>query len=719
MYILEVYVTNASLNINHPFTYLSFKEVKQYARVEVIFNNRKTLAFVTSVRYSNQTQDEIKNEYGFEVRYINNIIDNEAIISSELYNLALWLSKVTISPFISCLNIMLPKTLKTTKSNFESKKITHVHKNEIGDIKLTKRQNEIFNLIKEGDLYSDILKLSSSIIKKLLDYNLITKYETEETYYEVKCHKNPFKELTNSQLNAYNGIIESSKMTNLLFGVTGSGKTEVYLHLARYYLGLNKQVLILVPEISLTPQMISRVKERFDNVAIYHSYLSDQERHLQYKRVLNKEVNIVVGTRSSIFLPFDNLGIIIIDEEHDHSYKQDNVPCYNAKMVAFKRAKDHNAKVLLASATPSLETYSRALKKDYGLFKLENRINEMMPNIEIVDMSNEIKNKGAYIISKPLYLELRNVLDNHKQAIILLNRRGYTPVIKCADCSEVLMCKDCESSLNYHKDLNILKCHICGRTYNIPSRCPNCGSKNLLQYGYGTKKVTETLGSLFKDARIGRMDRDNTSIKDGHQKILEAFEKKEIDILVGTQMIAKGLDFPNVILVGILNADAGLMHEDYNSSETTFDLLMQAAGRSGRANDLGKVIIQAFNPNHFILKSITNQSYESFFNIEMNYRLKAFYPPYSHILVIYLKDNLISRLEKSLEIIDNLTCDLGFKRYPPIKINKIKGYERYRIMFKEKDLYKLIKVITNVINLYNQNKNMSTIKVDIDPLYLE
>ena len=718
MYLLEVYVTNANLNVNKPFTYLSDEKVDKYVRVKVSFHNSDNIALVSNCTYTDLSYEQLIDKYGYKILKIKEVIDDSPIISDEIFNLAFWLSKTTISPLISCLNTMLPKVLKTSKSISNPKKIRRFKKNDLS-IELTTRQLEIYNNLYDGILASDARKLSSSIINKFIEKGLIEEYYQEAEYINNEIEKTSFKTLTDDQSNAYQKILDTDKMVSLLFGVTGSGKTEVYLHLAREYLKNDKDVLILVPEISLTPQMIQRVKQRFDDVVFYHSELSDQERYEQYKRVKNKQVRIVVGTRSSIFLPFNNLGLIIIDEEHDSSYKQDNIPTYHVRNVAFKRAIDNKAKVLLASATPSLDSYTRALKGDYQLLRLDKRINLNLPEINVIDLTKQIKSRKSYIISEPLHYELNNCLSNNKQAIILLNRRGYSPIIKCGSCGSTLMCNDCDTPLNYHNDENILKCHQCSKTYKIPKTCPKCNNDSLLFYGFGTKKVQEELIKLFPDSKIERMDRDNVSKKGSHQKILDRFEEKKIDILIGTQMIAKGLDYPDVTLVGILNADAGLMHQDYNSAKITFDLLMQAAGRSGRADSYGKVLIQAFNTDHYAIKAVLNQDYDYFYNIEMNYRSKTKYPPYSHIIEIILSDNNPNKLNKSVEYIYSLISKLEYRKYQPFELPKIKKQLRYRILIMDKDLLSMLKDVQGIIDKYLNNKNMSHIKVDVDPLYLE
>ena len=718
MYLVEVYVTNASLNINHPFTYYYEKEINKYVRVFVEFAHRKTYAIVTNCEYTDLSIEELQEKNSFKYQPIISIIDTEPVISQELFDLAIWLSKTTISPLISCLNTMLPKALKTSDTFLGPKTIRKIRKN-YGEYNLTIKQRQIYDSLYDGILSSEARKLSQSIISKLLKMNAIEEYYEEAEFSNSIINKSSFKTLTCDQQNVYNSIIETKKQVSLLYGVTGSGKTEVYLHLARYYLNQGKEVLILVPEISLTPQMIQRVKERFEDVIFYHSELNDQERYEQYKRVKQGDVKIVVGTRSSIFLPFSNLGLIIIDEEHDQSYKQDNTPAYHVKNVAFKRAINHNAKVLLASATPSLESYSRALKGDYEFLKLNNRINLKLPKIDVIDLTKQIKSHNSYIVSKPLELKIQECLNNKKQAIILLNRRGYSPVVKCGNCATTLMCKDCDTPLNYHKDENILKCHQCGRTYTVPKVCPACGQKSLVFYGFGTKRVEEELHSLFPNANIERMDRDNVSKKGAHERILNRFGNGEIDILIGTQMIAKGLDYPNVTLVGILNADAGLMHQDYNSAKTTFDLLMQASGRSGRADDAGEVLIQAFNPDNYVLRAVCKQDYIYFYNIEMNYRKATNYPPYTHIVEIVLSDNNEERLNRSLNYLNNKVDSLDIKHYRPYQLNKVQKQLRYRILLIDKDMLKILSQLHIIIDEYISNSNLSKIKVDIDPLYLE
>lgn len=717
MYVVSVYVTNDALAVNKTFSYKYDEYIENFKRVKVIFNHAKTNGIVVACVETDIEEFEKIN--GFKLSSILEVLDSFPIIDERQFELAKWLSKTTISPFINCLNSMLPKLLQTTKSFKEPLKDELVYKANI-ECELTSKQHQVLSLIRDGMKASEARKLSISIFNKLREKECIyTTFVEKETLKSEIIINDNFKELTSDQENVYNEFLNSDKRIFELFGVTGSGKTEVYLHLARHYLSMGKQVLIMVPEISLTPQMINRVKERFNDVIFYHSALSDNERYAQYKKVKENKASIVVGTRSSIFLPFNDLGLIIVDEEHDTSYKQDNTPCYYAKNVVIKRCLDFDCKAIFASATPSLDSYTRALKGEYGLLKLPNRINHTLPEIKLVDLTCEIKQNHNYIISKELKEQIDFTLNNNKQVIILLNRRGYAPIVKCGDCGTTLMCKDCDNPLNYHKDIDALKCHTCGRIYKNVRYCPKCNSDNLIYYGFGTLKVEEELRKLFPNAKIDRMDRDTTTRKDSHEEILKRFGNKEIDILIGTQMIAKGLDFPDVTLVGILNADAGLAHQDYNSAKLTFDLLMQASGRSGRADNKGLVLIQAFNIEHYVLKAVVKQDYDYFYRIEMNYRHKTLYPPYAHLLAIFISSENKEMLDSSVEYLMNLVDKLPYKHYRPLELNRIKGKHRIRILISNDKFNPLINDVWDIIDKYLKEKGRASIKVDIDPLYLE
>ena len=512
-------------------------------------------------------------------------------------------------------------------------------------------------------------------------------------------------------------IVESNKQVVLLHGITGSGKTEIYLQLARKIINGGKQVLFLVPEISLTPQMVERVKSRFfDDVAIYHSGLNAQEKYEEYQKVFNNEVKIVVGTRSAIFMPFNSLGLIIMDEEHDLSYKQDNSPSYHARDVAIKRADFFNCKVLLGSATPSLESYARSLKGVYELVELNVRVNNKLPNIKLVNITKEIKNKKNFIISDDLKNKIQDRLNNHQQVILLLNRRGFSTSLRCQNCNTTIMCPHCDVAMSYHKDIKMLKCHTCNTALPYPNICPNCFSKNsFTTLGYGTQRLEEEVLRLFDGAKVIRMDADTTSLKNSHEKLLSDFSNKKADILLGTQMIAKGLDFPNVTLVGILNGDAGLNRNDYRSQEITYDLLTQASGRSGRSESDGEVVIQVYDDKNYVINSVIKQSYKTFFKKEMEYRKAGGYPPYNYLisLVFIGRKNVTVRFFAFI-FKDKLIGD--FKVLGPSDLLKRNDQIRYRIILKGKNLDEMRNCIEEILE---KEKITCGIKIDVNPLYLE
>ncbi len=717
MYLLDVYIGSPNLSIDYRYTYASQKKVLNHTRVRVTFNKRSLLGFVDKVEEFDGQLEELNAKLGYEVRYIEEVVDQEVIITNEQYDLAKWLKKVTLAPFIQCLNTILPKALKTAKEKVSHKEEQFIRLNSDLDISLlTKRQAEILGSLSEGMSLSEARQLSRAIINKLIEKGYI------EVSGALKIKKAPikysaFKDLTPDQMQVYEGILKEEKMISLLYGVTGSGKSEVFFYLAKKMIEEGKQVLILVPEIGLTSQMVKNAQEHFENIAIYHSYLSDLKRYKEYQKVLNDEVDLIIGTRSSVFLPLKRLGLIIVDEEHDHSYKQDSSPCYSAKNVAFKLAYDKNAKVLLASATPALDTYTRALRKEYGYYELNKRINPKPLDLEIIDLNEEIK-KGSMIIPDSFKEAILKCHHQNEQAIILLNRRGYAPIIKCEDCHEILMCHDCDVALTYHQDLDKLKCHVCGRLYDMPKRCPKCGSYKLRRYGFGTKRVVEELLKIDHTLRIVRMDADNINSKNPHEAILNDFAEGNYDILVGTQMVAKGLDFERVALVGILNADAGLLRDDFNSCETTFDLLMQASGRSGRKDLNGKVLIAAYNPDHYVLEAVRRQDYYYFYKREMLFRQRGKYPPYTHLIAFFLRNKNEKALFKDANELYEGLKELGLKVYAPYHLGKQYLNYRARVLVKEGHITPLLEVLNEFMHDF-ASKHHSSLKVDFDPYYLE
>ena len=516
-------------------------------------------------------------------------------------------------------------------------------------------------------------------------------------------------------------IDQQNDQVFLLEGVTGSGKTEVYLQAMSRALANGQTALLMVPEISLTPQIVSRVRARFGSqVAVLHSGLSTGERYDEWRRIERGEARVVVGARSSIFAPLQNLGIIIMDEEHETSYKQDDTPRYHARKVAKWRAHYHQAPLLLGSATPSLESYSRAMAGNYRLLRLPHRVNQRpLPPINVVDMRPEIQRRGETSFSNKLLTAIQDRLAKHEQSILMLNRRGFSSFIMCRDCGFVLKCPNCDISLTMHLDSHTMKCHYCGHEEPIPTVCPNCHGHHIRYYGTGTEKVMAELNQLLPSAKIIRMDNDTTRKKGMHQKLLHQFGSGQADILLGTQMIAKGLDFPNVTLVGVLNADTGLDLPDFRASERTFDLLSQVSGRGGRADKNGQVIIQTFNPDNYVIKLVQAHDYQRFFNAEMHMRQMASYPPYYYTVRImgsHKEERVAAKMMYDIrqELGNRLAPDTIILGPTPRAIARLKNRFYYQIVIKYRHDDKLHTILTHIMQ-ESQNKYQRGAEIAIDP----
>lgn len=508
--------------------------------------------------------------------------------------------------------------------------------------------------------------------------------------------------------------------TFLLEGVTGSGKTEVYLQAIDHELQQGKTALMLVPEIALTPQMMRRVKQRFgQKVAVLHSGLSAGERFDEWRRIERQEASVVVGARSAIFAPLQNIGIIIMDEEHEASYKQDENPRYHARDVAKWRSAYYGAPLVLGSATPSLESRARAQKGVYQLLMLTERINQQdLPEVKLIDLRQKIKEAQEKTISDEILTAIKARIARKEQSVLLLNRRGFSSFVMCRDCGLVVQCPNCDIGLTLHMDTKTLKCHYCGHEQGIPNVCPNCHSKQIKYYGTGTQKVEAELKTLLPDARVLRMDLDTTSKKGAHEKLLKAFGKHEADILLGTQMIAKGLDFPDVTLVGVLNADTGLGLPDFHAAERTFQLLTQVAGRAGRADKAGEVFVQTYNPEHYAIQLAQAHDYEKFFRYEMQIRHMAKYAPYYYTIKIQASHPdertaalMMTKIGKWLKtkLADNVTI-LG---PTPRSIARIKNRFYYQIILKYQNA-PMIEEIMQELQQLAQAKSRNDMQLIID-----
>lgn len=587
--------------------------------------------------------------------------------------------------------------------------------------------------VDQKELFS-LLGITSSTLKGLLQKGLLGQKD-------VEIYRNPFGDreferteplsLTEGQRKAIlpilNSIEDNRHETFLLYGVTGSGKTEVYLQSIQRVLEDGKEAIVLVPEISLTPQMVKRFKGRFgDQVAVMHSGLSAGEKYDEWRKIQRKEVKVVVGARSAIFAPFENLGIIIIDEEHETSYKQEENPRYHARDVAIKRAENHNCPVVLGSATPSLESFARAQKGVYHLLTLENRMNnQALPAVDIIDMREELREGNRSMFSRKLLEKIKDRLGKKEQIVLFLNKRGHSSFVMCRDCGYVINCPHCDISLTYHRYNQQMKCHYCGYEASVPNACPECESEHIRYFGTGTQKVEEELAKILPEAKVIRMDVDTTSRKGTHEKLLDQFQEGHADILLGTQMIAKGLDFPNITLVGVLSADTMLHLPDFRSSEKTFQLLTQVSGRAGRHELEGEVIIQTYTPEHYSIELAGEQDYDKFYDREMMVRKIHRYPPFFYIsLVTVSHEELMKAVSVTEKITQYIQSKLSAESIVlgPVAspIPRINNRYRYQCLIKYKREPELGQTLKKILDNYQQEISAGglTVSIDLNPYIL-
>ncbi|MBO5411826.1 MAG: primosomal protein N' [Clostridia bacterium] len=631
--IAEVIVDIASGETDRIFDYLCDENTIVGSRVRAPFGGKTVPGFVMRIKETSDYPVE-------KLKKISPCPDELPALNAECLSLAEKLTKRYRVPKALVLRLFLPSEMRTGKvreltRNYaellvsaEDMQLGKTAKNQRGAVEYLgthgKTECAYLNTLFPGSV--------NALEKK--GYVRVFKEQVLRDPYKSVDGERVERTLTPDQEGAVNTIKQDGRTVQLIHGVTGSGKTEIYLTLIAECLQKGKSSIFLVPEISLTPQMLAQLRARFGkNAAILHSGLSAGERFDEWWRLRSGEAKIAIGARSAIFAPLENLGVIIIDEEHDSSYGSETAPRYNTFDVALLRAKKNGCKLVLGSATPSVETYRRAKLGEFSLIRLANRINRRpLPEIVIADMRREVRRGNNSAFSTALKEELSACLADGKQAILFLNRRGYSQTVICKECGYVAKCQSCDVSLTYHRDENCLKCHYCGTKYNMLSACPDCGGVKLSYAGTGTQRVVSDLQKLYPTARILRMDNDTTSGKEGHYKILKTFSERKADILVGTQMIAKGHDFPSVTLVGILDADMSLHFSDYRSGERTFQLLTQVAGRSGRAEEQGKVVLQTFDPENDVLGFAIQYDYEKFYENEISLRAATQFPPFSKIV---------------------------------------------------------------------------------------
>ncbi len=710
-----------------------YLDIKIGSIVKVPFGNRLIEGFVLDIGI-------FPTEY--TLKEIDSIV-NRDVLNTELIELGKYISKTTISSLSSAYQSMLPKGIKASIKNkvSTSKKRYMVLNQDINIINNYIDNNRRY--IKQVNILNEVInnnkvlvsRLDSSI-NTLLNKDLIKLVYEEEYRYKVESF-NSNKKITLSleQEKVINTIKEDMDKYNtyLLYGVTGSGKTEVYVELVKECVRQGKQAIVLVPEIGLTEQIVSRFKiglekietgsnmegERKVNIAVLHSGLSEGERYDEYRRIKEENVDVVIGTRSAIFAPLKNIGIIVIDEEQSTSYKQDCNPRYHARDVAIWRGKWHKCPVVLGSATPSLESFARAGNGVYRLVTMLKRAGSAkLPVVTIVDMKKEAK-RGNFILSEKLVQNMKDVIARGKQVMLLLNRRGYSSAFICRDCSHTEKCPNCDITLTYHKSSNRFSCHYCGFSKVRDGICSKCGSDNVMDYGIGTERLVEEVERLIEGARVVRMDLDTTGRKGSHQRIIRQFDSGVYNVLVGTQMIAKGLDFPNVVLVGVISADSSLNVPDFRSSERTFELLTQVSGRSGRGVDAGEVIVQSFDTGHYSLEYARRQDYVGFYREEMKMRKILKYSPYYYIVVVsVLSKDYKEGMREARKVGEYLRSKLDGEAIVlgPAMANvfKMNNVYRYKCTVKYRKSDKLEEVLTFIDGIYRDNVRVS-IEADVGP----
>lgn len=743
--IAQVIINSNVKNLNRIFDYNVPSEMQGTIcvgdRVLVPFGNKKTYEEGFIVGLKENTQYKVK-----DIAKIQEGIK----LTEENIDLAKLMARRYFCNISDCIKLMLPPgTLnKNIDSRVKDKTLNFVYlKKDIEEIE-EDIENKIIKSEKQKRVLNFLIQnegIQTTELEIITDTtNAVLKALEKKEYIEIieeKVERNPFLnkdikhtkklKLTEEQQNAFNKIDETINNNEnkefLLYGVTGSGKTEIYLQLIEKIIQKNKTAIVLVPEISLTPQMVERFIARFgqEKIAVLHSKLSIGERYDQWNKIKNGECKIVIGARSAIFAPIQNLGLIIIDEEHDSSYKSETNPRYNAKELAGYMAKKNNIPLVLGSATPDISTYYKAENNKIEMLKLTKRANESnLPKVDVIDLREELANGNRSILSRKLYEEIEKNLKDKKQTILFLNRRGYSTFVMCRDCGYTVKCKNCNITMTYHIKTNKLKCHYCGHEEKNLTECPECHSKNIKYFGTGTQRLEEDINKIFPEATTIRMDIDTVTRKNSHEEILNKFKNDNIDILIGTQMVVKGHHFPNVTLVGVIAADSSLYIEDYRANERTFQILTQVAGRAGREKLPGRVIIQTYNPDNFAIECSKKQNYDEFYETEIELRKQLKYPPFCDIISIGLTDtdnNKIKNVSEKLynnisRTIKNEKMDFNIYKPLPCPIDKIKNKYRWRIILKGKLNNKIIDIINKSIE--QVNSKTTRIIVDTNPTNL-
>ena len=703
-------------------------------RVKVPFGRREVLGCVTSLA-EHSDHDSLKS--------ITKIIGTQSLVTPRVLGLARWIAEYYCCAPETALKSVLPDAVRKEQQGWRERLFVRLLPGSESIVNLTKRQAEVYHVIEENRSIAlqELLKITgttAATVRKLEDRGIIEiapQISERDPYANEEIIPTRPLELNSEQSVALDEVNKNPGKFFLLHGVTGSGKTEVYLQAIAHVLEQGKGAIVLVPEISLTPQTVERFKARFSTgslktlVAVLHSHLSAGERHDEWHKIRQGRARIVIGARSAIFAPVEPLGLIIVDEEHEHSYKQEEAPRYHARDVAVVRGQRESATVVLGSATPSMESYHNAKRGRYRLLELPNRADDkQMPLVRVQDMRTEKSkgDKGPPIFSQRLKEAIRDRLEQGEQTILFLNRRGFATSMQCPECGFVAECPNCSLSLTYHRREQFLRCHVCGHNVSAPKYCPQekCGSPKIRFHGLGTEKVEDVLRKLFPKANVTRMDSDALKRKDDYRRILGDFRRGKIDILVGTQMIAKGLHFPRVTLVGIVYADTGLHLADFRAGERTFQLLTQVAGRAGRGEVEGEVVVQTFSPVHPAIQFARRHDYEGYFDAEMEFREQLYYPPFTRAAMLTLRGRSEQKvsfsadyLKKQIEPIIEAITDLQVSGPAPAPLLRAETFYRYQLMLRTKRMSELSRCLAAVASGLNLPDEVA-LTIDIDPVNL-
>lgn len=727
----SVVISIAAKALDRVFSYkippeLEDKITQKGMRVTVPFgrSNKPIEGYVVGFSDTAEVDDE-------KIKPIAALLESYPVISEKRIELAYWMQREYYSTLSDCLQCIIPKKVKskTYKCVYIDYENADLHL--IDEIIAKKnKQSRVLEFLIDGDSVPvghvrSFLGIDTAPINALVKKGILKTEENEiyrGNYNTARAVRSAGPELTDEQEAAVEDILDCGGSPVLLKGVTGSGKTEVYLRVIERVIASGRQAIVLVPEISLTPQTVDRFTSRFgDIVAVTHSRMSDGERYDQWRRAASGEISVMIGPRSAIFTPFERLGAIIIDEEHEAAYKADQQsPKYDAREVALKLSALYDGCiVVLGSATPSVTSYYMAETGKYRLVEMKNRINMQPPDITLVDMRDELAAGNRSIFSRELCAAVEQNLAEGKQTILFLNRRGFSTFVSCRACGYVMTCENCNVNYTYHEFENMLMCHYCGASVRVPHTCPECGSEHIRYFGVGTQKIEREIMRLFPSARVLRMDADTTGAKNSHTEILDAFRSHAADILIGTQMIAKGLDFPDVTLVGVIAADLSLNTNDYHSGEVTYQLITQVAGRAGRAQSKGRVFVQTYNPDHYSIRAAVNGDYEGFYKQEREFRRLMKYPPFTNIFFVLVSGEDEKRVYRVImtlyEIMQRYNKKADFEVFDPTTavISKINKKYRRRMMIRSDDSERIKKYVLYTIDKLREYMPLDGVSVNI------